>query len=46
MICKHKSTKLNDFNLTNNSIRYQSFIYTQLNDQIVLLQNIQFSING
>ena len=31
--------------ITNNSIKYQSFVYTQLNDQIVLFQTIQFSIS-
>ena len=29
--------------ITNNSIKYQSFIYTQLNDQTVLFQTIQFN---
>ena len=28
-----------------NSIKYQSFVYTQLNDQTVLFQTIQFSIS-
>ena len=28
--------------ITNNSIKYQSFVYTQLNHQIVLFQIIQF----
>ena len=31
--------------ITNNSIKYQSFVYTQLNDQTVLFLTIQFSIN-
>ena len=31
--------------ITNNSIKYQSFVYTQLNDQTVLFQPIQFSIS-
>ena len=31
--------------ITNNSIKHQSFIYTQLNDQTVLFQTIQFSIS-
>ena len=31
--------------ITNNLIKYQSFVYTQLNDQTVLLQIIQFSIS-
>ena len=30
---------------TNNSIKHQSFVYTQLNDQSVLFQTIQFSIS-
>ena len=29
--------------ITNNSIKHQSFVYIQLNDQIVLFQIIQFS---
>ena len=29
--------------ITNNSIKYQSFIYTQLNDQTVLFQTIQLN---
>ena len=31
--------------ITNNSIKHQSFVYTQLNDQIVLILTIQFSIS-
>ena len=31
--------------ITNNSIRYQLFVYTHLNDQIVLFPTIQFSIS-
>ena len=31
--------------ITYNSIKYQSFVYTQLNNQTVLLQIIQFSIS-
>ena len=31
--------------ITNNSIKHQSFAYTQLNDQTTLLQTNQFSIN-
>ena len=31
--------------ITNNSIKYQSFVYIQLNDQTILFQIIQFSIN-
>ena len=30
--------------ITNNSIKHESFVYTQLNDRIVLFQTIQFSI--
>ena len=30
--------------ITNNSIKHQSFVYTQLNDQTVLFLTIQFSI--
>ena len=29
--------------ITNTSIKYQSFVYTQLNDQTDLFQTIQFS---
>ena len=43
MICKLKSTKLNNSKLTNNSIKYQTFVYTQLNKINVPLQTIQFS---
>ena len=31
--------------ITNNSIKHQSFVYTQLNDEKVLFQTIQFSIS-
>ena len=31
--------------ITNNSIKHQSFVYTQLINQTVLFQTIQFSIN-
>ena len=31
--------------IINNSIKHQSFVYTQLNDQIILFQTIQFSIS-
>ena len=31
--------------LNNNLIKYQSFVYTQLIDQTVLFQTIQFSIS-
>ena len=30
---------------TNNSIKHQSFVYTQLNDQTVLFPKIKFSIS-
>ena len=30
--------------ITNNSIKHQSFVYTQLNDQTILFQAIQFII--
>ena len=46
MICLHtvKCYKVLLFN-TNNSIKHQLFVYTQLNDQTVLFQTIQFSIS-
>ena len=31
--------------ITNNSIKRQSFVYTQLNVKIVVFQNIQYNIN-
>ena len=31
--------------ITNNSIKHQSYVYILLNDQTVLFQTIQFSIN-
>ena len=31
--------------ITKNSIKHPSFVYTQLNDQTVLFQTIQFSIS-
>ena len=31
--------------ITDNSIKHQSFVYTQLNDQAVLFLIIQFSIS-
>ena len=40
MIYTHKSTKLNSSKFTNNSIKHQTFVYSQLNNQI-----IQFSIS-
>ena len=38
MIGKHKSTKLNSSKFTTNSIKHQTFVYTQLKDQTVLFQ--------
>ena len=39
MTCKHKSTKLNNSkDIYYNSIKQQTFVYTQLNDQTVLFQ--------
>ena len=32
--------------ITNNSIKHQSFVYTELNDQTILFQTIQISIPG
>ena len=45
-ICLHtvKCFQVLPFN-TNNSIKYQSFVNTQLNDQTVLFQIIQFSMS-
>ena len=31
--------------ITNNSFKHHSFVYTQLNDQTLLFQTIQFSIS-
>ena len=48
MTCKHKSTKLNSSKYGYASltiIKYQSFIYTQLKEQTVLFQTIQFSVS-
>ena len=45
MICKHKSTKLNSSKFTDNSIKHQTFIYTQWNYQKVPFKTIQFSIS-
>ena len=48
MICEHvnkvKWCQVLLF-ITNNSIKHQSFVYTQLNVQTVLFQTIQFSMN-
>ena len=44
MIYKPKSTKSDSSNSTNNSIEFQTFVYTQLNDLTVLFQRIIFSI--
>ena len=40
-----KSRKLNNSKFTNNSIKHQTFVYTQLNNQTVLFQTIHFSIS-
>ena len=32
------------YNITNNSIKHQSFVYIELNDQTILFQTIQFGI--
>ena len=45
MICKHTSTNLNSSKFTNNLIKHQTFVYTQLNDQTVLFKTIQLSIS-
>ena len=48
MICKHKSKKLNVpkyYYITKNSIKHQSFLYTQLNDQTILFQTSQFRLS-
>ena len=49
MICKHRSTQLNSskyfYVYVTDSIKHQSFVYTQLNDETVLFLTIQFSIN-
>ena len=46
IICLHtvKSFQVLLFN-TNDSIKHLSFVYTQLNDQTILFQTIQFSIS-
>ena len=48
MICKHVN-KVKYFQvllcITNNSIKHQSFVYTQLNNQTLLFQTIQFSLS-
>ena len=41
----NKSTKLKISKFSNNSIKHQTFVYTQLNDPAVLFQTIQFSIS-
>ena len=46
-ISKHKSTKSKFHTLlciTNNSIKHQSFVYTQLNDRTVLFLTYQVSL--
>ena len=45
MICKHKSTHLNSSKFTNNSIKHQKYVYTQLNEQKVLFQTIQYRVS-
>ena len=47
MISKHKSTKLDSskYCYVSLTIKHQSFVYTQLNDQTVLFQTIQFSVS-
>ena len=42
--CKYMSTKLDNSKFNNNSIKHQTFVYIQLNDQTVLFQTIQFGI--
>ncbi len=39
------STKLNSPKFSYNSIKHQSFVYTQLNDETVLFQTIKFSVS-
>ena len=36
---------LNSLNIAYKSVKHQSFVYTQLNDQTALFQAIQFSIS-
>ena len=31
--------------ITNNSIKHQLFVYTQLNDKIILFLTLQFNVN-
>ena len=48
MICKYKSAKLNSFKYCYVSLTNQlniSHLFTQLNDQTVLFQIIQFSLS-
>ena len=49
MICKYKLTNLNSSKYCYvsfaNSIKHQSYVYTQFNDQTGLFQTIQFSIS-
>ena len=48
MICKHKSTKLNNSKYCYVSLTIQlniSHLFTQLNDQTVIFQTIQLSIS-
>ena len=39
MISKHKLTKLNSSKFTNNSMKHQTFVYTQLSDQTFIQNN-------
>ena len=43
MICKHQATQFESFKFTNNSIKHQPFVYTELNDQTVLSLTNNFS---
>ena len=49
MICKYKSTKLNSSKYCYVSltiqIKHQSFVFTQINNKIVLFQTIQLRIS-
>ena len=47
MICKVNEVEWFQvlLRITNNSIKYQSFVYIQLNDQTVLFRAIKFSMS-
>ena len=45
MVCKHKSTNLSSSTFANYSIKHQTLVYKQLNDEKVLFQTNQFSIS-